>query len=404
MSMTHLHFDCFSGISGDMVLGALVDAGLPLRELSAGLAALPVSGYRLRARPVVRGAIHATKVDVVIQKGLRAPLTLEQIHRLITKSRLPAPVKAGALKVFHRLAEAEGLAHGVPVGDVHFHEVGVLDSFVDVVGGLLGCHLLGIQSVTASPVNLGSGTIRTEHGTLPVPGPAVAALAKGIPVTSAGPSRELTTPTGLALARTLAGDFGPLPSMRIGKVGYGAGAADPEGWSNVLRVFIGELSQAGLAEQDRVTQIETNLDDMNPQAYDTVMDRLFAVGALDVTLTPVTMKRSRPGIVLTVLAAPEKADEAATVILRETTALGVRMIELRRRILPRRMEAVRVGQETVHVKVADLGQGKAKAFPEYVECKRVAEQTGRPVREVMESVMEAFRTQGGPVKRSRRAR
>lgn len=402
--MTHLHFDCFSGISGDMVLGALVDVGLPLRELSAGLAALPVSGYRLRARPVMRGSIHATKVDVVMQKELRAPLSLRQIERLIVKSRLPEPVKLGAVEVFKRLAEAEGLAHGVPTGDVHFHEVGVLDSFVDVVGGVLGCHLLGIQSATASPVNLGSGTIQTEHGTLPVPGPAVAALAQGIPVMSAGPARELTTPTGLALARTLVRDFVPLPAMRVTRVGYGAGSADPEGWSNVLRVFIGDMAPAGLAEQDRVMQIETNLDDMNPQAYDTVMDRLFAAGALDVTLTPVTMKRGRPGIVLTVLVAPEKADEAATVILRETTALGVRMVELRRRILPRRVEAVRVGQETVHVKVADLGQGKQKASPEYVECKRIAEQTGRPVREVMESVMDAFRAQGGPVRRSRRGR
>lgn len=402
--MTHLHFDCFSGISGDMVLGALVDVGLPLRELSAGLAALPVSGYRLRARPVMRGSIHATKVDVVIQKGVRAPLSLRQIERLIVKSRLPEPVKLGAVEVFKRLAEAEGLAHGVPTGDVQFHEVGVLDSFVDVVGGVLGCHLLGIQSATASPVNLGAGTIQTEHGTLPVPGPAVAALAQGIPVMSAGPARELTTPTGLALARTLVRDFVPLPAMRVTRVGYGAGSADPEGWSNVLRVFIGDMAPAGLAEQDRVMQIETNLDDMNPQAYDTVMDRLFAAGALDVTLTPVMMKRGRPGIVLTVLVAPEKADEAATVILRETTALGVRMVELRRRILPRRVEAVRVGQETVHVKVADLGQGKQKASPEYVECKRIAEQTGRPVREVMESVMDAFRAQGGPVRRSRRGR
>jgi hypothetical protein len=402
--MMHLHFDCFSGISGDMVLGALVDAGLPIRQLAEGLAALPVSGYRLRAKPVLRGAIRATKVDVVIRKGLRAPLTLRQIDRLITKSRLPAPVKSGALDVFHRLAAAEGLAHGVPARDVHFHEVGVLDSFVDVVGGLLGCHLLGAQSVTASPINVGSGTIDTEHGTLPVPGPAVAALTKGIPVLSAGPPRELATPTGVALARTLARDFGPLPSMRVMTIGYGAGTADPEGWPNVLRVFLGEISPAGAAGEDVVTQIETNLDDMNPQAYDVVMDRLFAVGALDVTLTPVMMKRNRPGTVLTVLVAPEKAEAAAAVVLRDTTALGVRMTDLRRLVLARRIETVRVGQETVAVKVAELGQGAEKASPEFADCKRIAEQTGRPVREVMESAMAAFRAQGGPVKRSRRAR
>jgi uncharacterized protein (TIGR00299 family) protein len=378
-----------------MVLGALVDAGLPLRDLVAGLAALPVSGYRLRARSVMRGAIHATKVDVMIQKGLRAPLTLRQIDRVIAKSRLPAPVKKRALEVFQRLAEAEGVAHGVRPGDVHFHEVGVLDSFVDVVGGLLGCHLLGVESVTASPINLGSGTIHTAHGTLPVPGPAVAALAQGVPVLSAGPPRELATPTGLALARTLSRDFVPLPPMRVRKVGYGAGTADPQGWPNVLRVFVGDISPASLSEQDTVTQIETNLDDMNPQAYDTVMDRLFAVGALDVTLTPVTMKRSRPGIILTALVAPEKADETATVILRETTALGVRMTDLRRRILARRLESVRVGQETVHVKVADLGHGETKASPEYRDCKRIAEHLGRPVREVMESALLAYQRRLG---------
>ncbi len=396
--MTHLHFDCFSGISGDMFLGALVDAGLPLRELSKGLAALPVSGYRLKARAVTRGAIHATKVDVTIHKGLGAPLTLRRINRTITASRLPARVKEQALDVFHRLAEAEGLAHGVHHGDVRFHEVGVLDSFVDVVGGLLGCHLLGVESATASPINLGSGSIETEHGTLPVPGPAVAALAKGIPIHSAGPARELTTPTGLALVRTLARDFVPLPPMRVRAIGYGAGTADPQGWANVLRLFLGETSARHGAGHDLITQLETNIDDMNPQTYETVMDRLYAAGAVDVTLTPVTMKRSRPGIVLTVLVAPEKADEAATVILRETTALGVRMMDVRRRILTRRIEAVRLGRESVQVKVAELGPGEERASPEYQDCKRVADQAGRPVREVMEAVMRAYQREKGAMK------
>ena len=399
--MTHLHLDCFSGISGDMFLGALVDAGLPLRELSKGLAALPVSGYRLKAHAVTRGAIHATKVDVAIHKGLGAPLTLRRINRTITASRLPARVKEQALEVFHRLAEAEGLAHGVHHGDVQFHEVGVLDSFVDVVGGLLGCHLLGVESVTASPINVGSGTIDTEHGTLPVPGPAVAALAKGIPIHSAGPARELATPTGLALVRTLTREFVPLPPLRVRAVGYGAGTADPKGWANVLRLFLGETSARHGAEHDLITQLETNIDDMNPQAYDTVMDRLFAAGAVDVTLTPVTMKRSRPGIVLTVLVAPEKADEAARVILRETTALGVRMMDVRRRILSRRLETVRLGRESVQVKVAELGPGEEKASPEYQDCKRIADQTGRPVRDVLEAVMRAYERRPGAKKKAR---
>lgn len=378
-----------------MVLGALVDAGLPLRDLTRGLAALPVTGYRLRATAVLRGAMHATKVDVVIHKAARAPLSLRQIRRMISGSRLPASVKDRAGQVFQSLAEAEGVAHGVGADDMTFHEVGVLDSFVDVVGGLLGCHLLGVKSVTASPINVGAGTIQSSHGILPVPGPAVAALAKGVPVYSAGPARELTTPTGLALVRILTRDFAPLPAMRVTAVGYGAGTADPEGWPNVLRVFLGEVTPVSVHEQDRVAQIETNLDDMNPQAYDTVMDRLLAAGALDVTLSPVTMKRSRPGVVLTVLAAPEKADEVATVILRETTALGVRIQDVRRRLLPRRIETVRLGGETVRVKVADLGKGEKKAAPEYQDCKRVAEQTGRPVREIMEAAMLAYHRRQG---------
>lgn len=376
-----------------MVLGALVDAGLPLRDLTRGLAALPVTGYRLRATAVLRGAMHAAKVDVVIHKAARTPLSLRQIRRILSGSRLPGSVKDRAGQVFQRLAEAEGVAHGIGTDDVVFHEVGVLDSFVDVVGGLLGCHLLGVKSVTASPINLGAGTIQSSHGILPVPGPAVAALAKGVPVYSAGPARELTTPTGLALVRILTRDFAPLPPMRVTAVGYGAGTADPEGWPNVLRVFLGEVTPVSVHEQDRVAQIETNLDDMNPQAYDTVMDRLLAAGALDVTLAPVTMKRSRPGVVLTTLAAPEKADEVATVILRETTALGVRIQDVRRRLLPRRIEAVQLGGETVRVKVADLGKGEQKAAPEYQDCKRVAEQTGRPVREIMDAAMLAYHRQ-----------
>ncbi len=229
----------------------------------------------------------------------------------------------------------------------------------------------------------------------------MAALAKGIPIHSAGPARELATPTGLALVRTLTREFVPLPPLRVRAVGYGAGTADPKGWANVLRLFLGETSARHGAEHDLITQLETNIDDMNPQAYDTVMDRLFAAGAVDVTLTPVTMKRSRPGIVLTVLVAPEKADEAARVILRETTALGVRMMDVRRRILSRRLETVRLGRESVQVKVAELGPGEEKASPEYQDCKRIADQTGRPVRDVLEAVMRAYERRPGAKKKAR---
>ncbi|HZS11283.1 MAG TPA: LarC family nickel insertion protein, partial [Nitrospirales bacterium] len=247
----HLHFDCFSGVSGDMVLGALVDAGLPLADLVRGLKRVHAKGYRLRAHRVRRGAVPATKVDVLIANGFRAPLTFAAIKRLIVTSGLPDPVKQRSIDVFTLLAHAEGIAHGVKTERVRFHEVGVVDSIVDVIGGVLGCHLLGIDYVTASSINLGAGTIETSHGRLPVPGPAVAALATGIPVHSDGPPRELTTPTGMALMKTLASQFGPLPPLRVSATGYGAGTADPHGWPNVLRVFIGE---SGDGERDTVTQ------------------------------------------------------------------------------------------------------------------------------------------------------
>ncbi|HKW85562.1 MAG TPA: nickel pincer cofactor biosynthesis protein LarC [Nitrospiraceae bacterium] len=386
-----LHFDCFSGISGDMILGSLVDAGLSIKDLSRSLKAMPVVGYALRSRKVTRGGLHATKVDVVIRNGFRSSLSLGRIQRIIASSRVPTMVKDQSLAVFDRLAQAEGIAHRISPSSVQFHEIGVVDSLVDVMGTVLGCHLLGVNRVTASSVNLGTGVMHSAHGQLPVPGPAVTALARGIPVYSAGPARELTTPTGLALLRTLAQGYGPLPLMRPSAIGYGAGSADTDGWPNVLRVFLGDPLTASFGEAETVVQIETNLDDLNPQAYETVMDRLFAAGALDVTLTPVIMKRGRPGIVLTALVSREKAEAVAGVVLRETTALGVRIQEMSRRVLQRRIQQVHTRHGVVRVKVAETERGQTKATPEYRDCKRIAEQTGRPVREVMEEALQAFR-------------
>ena len=381
-----------------MILGALVDVGLPLAELARGLKAMKLDGYRLRAGKVRRGGMPATKVEVAIRSSFRAPLPVPRIQRIIASSRLPDRVKERSLEVFQRLAQAEAQAHRMAVSRVHFHEVGVVDSLVDVVGGVLGCHLLEANRITASPVNLGAGTIDCAHGTLPVPGPAVAALAKGLPVYSAGPSRELSTPTGLAVLSVLADDFGPLPLMRPTAIGYGAGTADPDGWTNALRVFVGEPVPSAFGEQDTIVQIETNLDDLNPQAYETVMARLFGAGAVDVTLTPAIMKRGRPGIVLTALAPPQKADAVAGVVLAETTSLGVRMQEVRRRVLARQVATVRLPGGSVRIKVAAVGGGRTKAAPEYLDCKRIAEQTGRPVRDVMEEAALTYREAGQKLK------
>ena len=389
--MNHLHFDCFSGVSGDMILGALVDAGLPFKDLVRGLARLPVEGFRLTQKRVERGAVSATKVDVLIEKGFRAPLTLSQIKRILLKSGLPPTVKDQSQAVFDRLADAEGKAHGMEPSHVHFHEVGVIDSFVDVVGGVLGLHLMGIQRVTASAINVGSGTLTSAHGALPVPGPAVAALAVGVPIYAQGPSRELATPTGVALVRTLTRDFGPLPRMEVRHVGYGAGTADPAQWPNVLRVFIGEGTPAAIGSVETIVELQTNIDDLNPQVYETVFDRVFAAGAVDVTLAPVTMKKGRPGSVLSVFAPREKVEAVMAVLFSDTTALGVRTQEVQRRILPRRFTSVRVDGQDVRIKLADYAPGRSKAFPEYEDCKRIAEQTSRPVRDVMEAALMTYR-------------
>jgi uncharacterized protein (TIGR00299 family) protein len=376
-----------------MILGGLVDVGVPFPDLVNGLKRLRLSGFTLRKRRVQRGAIHATKVDVVITTGLRKPLSLHRIHAILSASRISDRIKQQSRSVFDRLAEAEGQAHRMAKDHVHFHEVGVLDSFVDIVGGLICCDLLGVTRVTSSPVNVGAGTLQSAHGILPVPGPAVAILAKGVPVYSAGPLRELTTPTGMALLRTLTSEFGSMPVVTPTAVGYGAGDADPDGWPNALRVFLARPSIRDVRERDTVLQVETNLDDMNPQMYEYVMEQLFARGALDVTLAPVIMKRGRPGIALACLAAPAQLDQILDVLFEETTTLGVRIREGVRQILSRRFIPVKVRGGVVRMKVADVNATTVKAAPEYLDCKRIAERTGRPVKRVLEDAALAYAKQ-----------
>src|SRR5438876_9272461 len=384
------YFDCFSGISGDMCLGAFVDAGLPFGTLTKALATLKLAGYSLRRRRVTRGALSATKVDIIIEAGADRPMSLRDIQKLLRTARLPQPVRARSLAVFQRLGEAEAAVHATSVRNVHFHELGVIDSLVDVVGTVWACHLLGIEAIYASAINLGAGTIRGEHGLMPVPAPATANIMTGLTVYAAGPSRELTTPTGAALIATLAAGVGTMPPMSISAVGYGAGAFNPPDWANALRLFLGET--VSTAESDRIMVLETNLDDMNPQAYELLMERLLAQGALDATLTPVIMKRGRPGVVLTVLADPGKLVVGRKVVFAETTTLGVRVQEVARRVLAREITEVATKFGLVRVKVAQVPKGgPLKASPEYRDCKRIAEQTGLPLRRVMQDVERALR-------------
>lgn len=385
----HLHFDCFSGISGDMTLGALVDAGLSPNALRQGLKALPLSGYRLRVSKVYRGVIHATKVDVVIPRPRvrEKPRSWPQIRRLLSTSRLPPTVKKYALAAFERIARAEGTVHGQDPATVSFHQVGAVDALVDIVGSLLGCHALGVKTVSATPVNVGAGTIDSDHGVLPVPGPAVAELATQTPVYSHGPAMELTTPTGMALLTTLTQTFGRLPPVVPSAVGYGAGTANPHDWPNVLRVFLATPASRDSGEADQVIQLETNIDDMNPQIYESVMERLFEHGALDVSLTPIIMKRNRPGIILTVLAHPEHAGLLTQLLFRETTTLGVRSQLIGRTTLSRSTKTIRLPQGRVRVKTVHVGN-TVKYRPEFQDCQAIANKTGIPVQTIIETVMQ----------------
>jgi pyridinium-3,5-bisthiocarboxylic acid mononucleotide nickel chelatase len=385
------YFNCFSGISGDMCLGALVDLGLPLADLSTALEGLKLKGFFLRRRRVTRGGLSATKVDVLVEDGRDRPMGFQEIRRLIGASRLDQDVRKRSLRVFENLARAEADVHGTILSKVQFHELGIIDSLVDVVGTVLGCHLLGIEELYSSAINVGSGTIRSHHGVLPVPAPATAHLLKGFPIYASGPERELTTPTGAALVATLGSGAGAMPAMTLQAVGNGAGSFNPPKWPNALRVILGDKSAA--AESDRIVVLETNLDDMNPQGYELLMERLQAHGALDVTLTPVIMKRGRPGIVLTVLADPATLESVLRVMFTETTTLGVRIQEVSRRLLSREIVELSTKFGPVRIKVAKATgrRSRLKARPEYRDCKRLAEETGLPLSTIMREVEQRMR-------------
>jgi pyridinium-3,5-bisthiocarboxylic acid mononucleotide nickel chelatase len=386
---THLHIDGFSGLSGDMFLGALVDLGVPVRTLETGLNALGLKGYRLKSRQVIRNTLRATKVDVHIHSGVSKPLSLAAIRKVLTKSALPGPIRSQALHTFQLIAEAEAGAHGQPLTHVHFHEVGVIDSLVDIVGTFLGVAFFKIDTISVAPVNVGAGTVSTAHGLLPVPGPAVAHMTRGLPIYSAGPPMELTTPTGIALAKTLSSDFRALPALTPHKVGYGAGTADPQGWPNVLRLFLETSTGTSSPRSERIIQLETNIDDMNPQVYEVMMERLFEAGALDVTLTPTIMKRSRPGTIVTVLAFSQELHALQTVLFTETSTLGIRIQEMERVVLPRASQTIRLPSGAVRMKIADLGHGRSKVIPEYRDCVTLAKRTGQPVRAIIDLARQA---------------
>lgn len=368
--MKIIYFDVFAGISGDMCLGALVDAGCPGEALRSTLRQLNLPGFDMNWSKVRRGALSGTKVDIIVEEEPHAHRSLGDVLSIVDRIEWPGRVRERIETAFTFLAKAEGLIHDRPYDAIHFHEVGSYDAILDISGSLLAIHLMEIERFACSRIHLGTGIIEgTRHGRIPAPAPASSDLLKGFEVYSIGLPYEMVTPTGAAILRALVDGSSPLPAMRLDAIGYGAGSRESKEMPNLLRVMIGEESGAGM---DRVTVVEANIDDMNPEFYEPLMERLFAAGALDVSLIPAQMKKSRPGVLLSVIAKPGDKERVAQLILRESSTIGVRMRECERRILRRESLVVETPFGTVRGKVC-WGHGVEKRFtPEYEDCKRIA--------------------------------
>lgn len=388
------YFDCFSGISGDMVLGAVVDAGVNLEDLRHVVSSLGLQGCDLQAQIVNKAGFRATQV-LVKTPHEHHHRHLHHILEMVERADLTARQKEWAEKVFVRLAEAEARVHGVPIEKVHFHEVGAADSIIDVVGSVVGLDLLGIQEVYASPVPTGSGTVKIAHGEVGVPAPATAELLRGVPLLSCDLMMEMTTPTGAAILTTFARQFGPLPAMQIEKIGCGAGSRDVPMRPNLLRIFVGEsqapaITVSGLGT-DRVWMVQTNWDDAPGELIGYVLEQLWALDVLDVFVTPIQMKKNRPAVQLTVLCPVELIPQVEQILFRETTTLGIRFWPVERHTLLRRSETVETPYGSVLGKVSFLPDGETRFSPEFDACRRLADEKRLPLRVIYEAAEVAFR-------------
>jgi uncharacterized protein (TIGR00299 family) protein len=390
------YFDCFSGISGDMTLGALVDAGCNLAEMEAHLRRLPVSGWKISSEKVVRRGFRATQVKVESSDPQRHR-SLSDILQLIERAGLPLPIAERAARIFRRLGEAEALVHGMPIEKVHFHEVGAVDAIVDIVGAATGFEQLGVEEFFCSALNVGGGRVDTQHGNLPVPAPATAELLRGAPTYSNGIQRELVTPTGAAIVATMASQFGPQPAMTVAAIGLGAGSAELAEQPNVLRLFIGETAARGadatlsgpVLDEDIIV-LEANLDDMSPQVYGYFAERALEAGALDVFSIPVQMKKNRPGQLVMVLCKPADREKLSDLLFRETTTLGVRQSNVKRRTLQRESIAVETSFGSIRMKIARLNGQILNVAPEYEDCQKVAAERGVPLKQVLAEAVFQF--------------
>jgi uncharacterized protein (TIGR00299 family) protein len=419
-----LYFDCFAGASGDMMLGALLDAGLPIEALREALGSLAIGGYELQAARVLRAGVSATKFTLIEPEVAHAAAppaasgpaaaqghvhthgdghthshgpshaahphrSLREIEGLIATSALSSAARDRAVALFRKLAEAEAAIHDMTVEQVHLHEVGALDSIIDIVGSVFALEWFGADRIVASPINTGSGMVKCAHGLFPVPAPATARLLTGVPIYANGPAMELTTPTGALLVTGHAQDYGVLPAMSVERIGYGAGDRDFVRFPNVLRVYVGH-TQDGRPGEERVTVMQCEIDDMNPQLYGVLMEQLLAAGALDVFFASVQMKKNRPGTLVTVLSPPGKREALSQIVFRETTTLGLRYHDVLRECLRREQIEVRTPWGTVRMKVARQGETLMNAAPEFDDCRRLAAEHQVPVKDVQAAAVRAF--------------
>ena len=382
------YFDCFSGVSGDMILGALLDAGLDIQELQSELGKLKISGYKIKTEKTARKGISGTKfsVDIIKQNARRR---LKDIVEIADQSDLDDDIKDLSKKTFKELATVEAKLHGKSIEEIHFHEVGGLDSIIDVIGSLIGIKKLGIEATYSSKIHVGTGFLECRHGVLPVPAPATLELLKGIPIYSKGIEAELATPTGVCILKTLSKRFGIMPEMKVEKVGYGAGSRDSE-IPNLLRVYVGESDEGGY-EEDEAIRIETNIDDMNPQLLAYASEILLKQGALDVFMTPIFMKKNRLGTMLSVLTTRDKLDDILSTIFTETMTLGVRIHHLERKKLSREIVLTKTRFGEIKVKIGKIGNQITNIAPEYESCKEIAVKQRIPLKDVYDEAKEAAR-------------
>lgn len=392
------YLDCFSGISGDMTLGALVDAGLDFKLLQQDLAGLALDEYELYEQKVVKQGITGTKVQVVSLEG-HVHRHLGDIQDIIYRSALPNEVKEKSIQVFTRLAEAEAKVHGTTVDQVHFHEVGAVDAIVDIVGAVIGFWRLGIEKVYASPVHTGTGFVKAAHGVMPVPAPATLELLRGVPVYARDIRQELVTPTGAAILTTYCQDFGPMPEFKVERIGYGAGEKNLE-IPNMLRLTLGELVSKegnpahGLVRQDGIREgqaltLEANIDDMNPEFYEHLFEKLLKAGVMDVYLQNIQMKKNRPATMLTVQLYPEKLEEIRNLIFKETTSIGVRVYPITKYMLPYEIRTVETECGSARVKFAFLDGKVCTMSPEYEDCRKLAQESGHSLKKVYDLVKQS---------------